>query len=129
MDVIEVTRYVIGLTWIYHGLFPKLLRIAPLEWAMTASLGFSEEVTYLLSKAAGVGEILFGVIFIGFYKFKAVQLLNLIALFSLLLFAAVMTPMILVEAFNPVTTNIPLMVLGYYLYRQNPGSSKQERDH
>ncbi len=126
MDVIEVTRYVIGLTWIYHGLFPKLLRIAPLEWAMTASLGFSEEVTYLLSKAAGVGEILFGVIFIGFYKFKAVQLLNLIALFSLLLFAAVMTPMILVEAFNPVTTNIPLMVLGYYLYRQNSGPSEQD---
>ncbi len=126
MDVIEVTRYVIGFTWIYHGLFPKLLRIAPLEWAMTASLGFSEEVTYLLSKAAGVGEILFGVIFIGFYKFKAVQLLNLIALFSLLLFAAVMTPMILVEAFNPVTTNIPLMVLGYYLYRQNSGPSEQD---
>lgn len=126
MDPIQLTRYVIGLTWIYHGLFPKLLRIAPLEWTMTASLGFSEEVTYLLSKAAGVGEILFGVIFIGFYKFKAVQLLNLIALFSLLLFAAVMTPIILVEAFNPVTTNIPLMVLGYYLYRQSAGSPEQD---
>lgn len=126
MDPIQLTRYVIGLTWIYHGLFPKLLRIAPLEWTMTASLGFSEEVTYLLSKAAGVGEILFGVIFIGFYQFKAVQWLNLIALFSLLLFAAVMTPIILVEAFNPVTTNIPLMVLGYYLYRQSAGSPEQD---
>lgn len=126
MDPIQLTRYVIGLTWIYHGLFPKLLRIAPLEWTMTASLGFSEEVTYLLSKAAGVGEILFGVVFIGFYQFKSVQLLNLIALFSLLLFAAVMTPIILVEAFNPVTTNIPLMVLGYYLYRQSAGSPDQD---
>lgn len=58
-----------------------------------------------------------------------VQLLNLIALFSLLLFAAVMTPLMLMEAFNPATTNIPLMVLGYYLYRQNLGSSEQEYDH
>jgi hypothetical protein len=126
MDSTQMARYVIGLTWIYHGLFPKLLRIAPLEWTMTASLGFSEEVTYLLSKVAGVAEILFGVVFIGFYKLKAVQLLNLIALFSLLLFAAVMTPMILVEAFNPVTTNIPLMVLGYHLYRQGAGSLEQD---
>jgi hypothetical protein len=129
MDSIQMARYVIGLTWIYHGLFPKLLRIAPLEWAMTASLGFSEDITYLLSKAAGVAEILFGLVFIGFYKLKTVQLVNLFSLFSLLVFTAVMTPFILVEAFNPVTTNIPLMVLGYYLYRQNPGSSKQEQDH
>jgi hypothetical protein len=119
MDLVQIARYVIGLTWIYHGLFPKLLRIAPLEWTMTSSMGFSEEITYLLSKVAGVAEILFGAVFIGFYKIKAVQLFNLIALFSLLVFAAVMTPMILIEAFNPLTTNIPLMVLGYYLYRQD----------
>lgn len=119
MNTIQLARYVIGLTWIYHGLFPKLLQIAPLEQAMTGSLGFSEELTYLLIKAAGVGEIIFGIIFIWLYKSKLVQCLNLVGLGSLLCFAALMTPHILLEAFNPVTTNMPLMVLGYTLLQQS----------
>ena len=118
LNMIQLARYVIGLTWIYHGLFPKLLLIAPLEQAMTGSLGFSDEVTYLLIKSAGAGEIVFGLVFIGFYRSKVIQLLNLAGLLSLLVFTAVMTPYILLEAFNPVTTNIPLMVLGYFLLQQ-----------
>lgn len=119
LDTIQLARYTIGLTWIYHGLFPKLIQIAPLEQAMTGSLGFSDEITYLLIKAAGVVEILFGVIFICLYKCRIVQLLNLAGLLGLLFFAAAITPYILLEAFNPVTTNIPLMVLGYYLLQQS----------
>lgn len=118
LNTIQLARYVIGLVWIYHGLFPKLLRIAPLEQAMTGSMGFSEEITYLLIKAAGIGEILFGIIFIWLYRIKVVQLLNLIGLIGLLVFAAVMTPYVLLEAFNPITTNIPLIVLGYFLLQQ-----------
>lgn len=116
--MIQFARYVIGLTWIYHGLFPKLLQIAPLEQAMTGSLALSEEITYLLIKIAGVGEILFGVIFIWLYRIRIVQLLNLAGLVGLLVFAAVMTPYILLEAFNPITTNVPLIVLGYFLLQQ-----------
>lgn len=118
MNMIQFARYVIGLTWIYHGLFPKLLQIAPLEQAMTGSLALSEEITYLLIKIAGVGEILFGVIFIWLYRIRIVQLLNLAGLVGLLVFAAVMTPYILLEAFNPITTNVPLIVLGYFLLQQ-----------
>ncbi len=117
--MIQLARYVIGLSWIYHGLFPKLLQIAPLELAMTGSFGFSEEVTYLLVKTAGVVEILFGVIFILLYRVRILQLLNLLGLIGLLVFAAVMTPYVLVEAFNPVTTNVPLLVLGYFLLQQS----------
>ncbi|WP_259051992.1 DoxX-like family protein [Klebsiella sp. BIGb0407] len=106
------------MTWIYHGLFPKLLQIAPLEQAITGNLGFSEEITYLLIKGAGVSEVIFGVVFIWLYRIKVVQLLNLAGLTGLLAFAAIMTPNILLEAFNPVTTNIPLMVLGYLLLQQ-----------
>ncbi|MCS3433302.1 hypothetical protein M2387_003882 [Klebsiella sp. BIGb0407] len=118
MNTIQLARYVIGLTWIYHGLFPKLLQIAPLEQAITGNLGFSEEITYLLIKGAGVSEVIFGVVFIWLYRIKVVQLLNLAGLTGLLAFAAIMTPNILLEAFNPVTTNIPLMVLGYLLLQQ-----------
>lgn len=119
LNTIQLACYVIGLTWIYHGLFPKLMKISPLEQAMTGGLGFSNEITYMLIKAAGVGEILFGVIFISLYKFRIIQLFNLAGLLGLLFFAAAITPYILLEAFNPVTTNIPLMVLGYYLLQQS----------
>ncbi|WP_369408124.1 hypothetical protein [Rheinheimera maricola] len=44
----------------------------------------------------------------------------------MLIFAAIMTPFILLEAFNPITTNVPLIVLGYYLFKQqNCGDDKE----
>ena len=125
LNIIQISRYVIGLTWIYQGIFPKLLHIAPLEQAMTGSFGLSEELTYILIKSAGVGEVLFGLMFIFLYKLKAIQLLNLAALIGLLAFVAVMVPYILIEAFNPVTTNIPLLVLGYILLQQTGSAAKQ----
>lgn len=88
---------------------------------MTGSLGFSDEITYFLIKIAGVGEVMFGVVFILLYRIKFVQIINLVGLFGLLAFASVMTPYILMEAFNPVTTNIPLILLGYILL-QHTGS-------
>lgn len=118
MNMVQLARYVIGLTWIYHGIFPKLLQIAPLEQAMTGSLGFSDEITFYLVKTAGVAEVIFGLVFICCYRLKVVQQLNIVCLTGLLLFAAIMTPFILLEAFNPITTNVPLIVLGYYLYNE-----------
>lgn len=119
MQITQLARYVIGLTWIYHGIFPKLLQIAPLEQAMTGSLGFSDEITYLLVKTAGVAELIFGLVFIRYYREKTVLLLNIIGLTGLLLFAAIMAPFVLLEAFNPITTNVPLIVLGYYLLKES----------
>lgn len=126
MNMLQLARYVIGLTWIYHGIFPKLLQIAPLEQAMTGSLGFSDEITYYLVKTAGVAEVIFGLVFICCYRLRIVQLLNIIGLTGLLLFAAIMTPFILLEAFNPITTNVPLIVLGYYLLQQQNCGDKKE---
>lgn len=83
---------------------------------MTGSLGFSDDITYFLIKSAGVGEVIFGLVFILFYQIKLVQILNLAGLIGLLVFASVMTPYILMEAFNPVTTNVPLILLGYIVF-------------
>lgn len=85
---------------------------------MTGSLGFSDDITFYLVKTAGVAEVIFGVVFICCYRLKLVLLLNIIGLIGLLLFAAIMTPFVLLEAFNPVTTNVPLIVLGYYLFKE-----------
>lgn len=82
---------------------------------MTASIGLSVEYSDLLTRVAGVGEILFGLIFIVFYRSKTIVWLNIIALVALLGFVMVMKPAVLIGAFNPMTTNIPLIVLSFWL--------------
>jgi hypothetical protein len=63
-----LARFIITFSWLYHGIFPKLIYIAPLEKAMVASLGFSNEITYLITKSAGIGEVIVGVLFFVFYR-------------------------------------------------------------
>lgn len=115
MSAEQIARYIIGFSWIYHGVIPKLLHIAPLEKAITASLGLSEELSYLLTKTAGIGELIFGILFFIYYKNRLIVLLNIIGLAGLLLFVALLQPQLLIGAFNPVTTNIPLIGLSIIL--------------
>ncbi len=94
---------------IYNGLAPKLIQIAPLEQLISGSVGFADELTYMFIKFAGIAEVMWGIIFFFFYKNRVVLLLNIIALVGLLLAVAALQPQLLIEAFNPVTTNIPLI--------------------
>lgn len=115
MSSIQIARFIVSFSWIYHGIFPKLIHIAPMEKLMTASLGFSNEISDLITQSAGVGEVIFGIVFFIFYRVKLVLILNILGLISLLFFVAVLQPHLLIEAFNPVTTNIPIIGLSLVL--------------
>ena len=119
MSSIQIARYIISFSWLYHGIFPKLIHIAPLEKMMTASLGFSNELSYVITKSAGVGEVLFGLLFFVLYRSKVIILLNIIGLAGLLFFVALLQPQLLIEAFNPVTTNIALIAFSFILLNEN----------
>ena len=82
---------------------------------MTSSMGFSNEISYLVTKSAGAGEVIFGLLLFVFYKSKPIVIVNIIALIALLLFVVVFQPQLLIEAFNPVTTNIPIIGLSLIL--------------
>jgi len=90
-----------------------------MEQAMTATLGFSDEVSLLITKFAGISEIVIGITLILFYKNTLLIRLNICALILLCLFVAIQIPSLLFEAFNPVTTNLALIGLSYILLR-NP---------
>lgn len=120
----QICRYIIGLSWIYHGIFPKLLHIAPVEKVMTASIGFSAQISYFITKFAGVGEVIWGLVFLVFYRNRTVALFNIAGLSGLLLFVIVMQPQFLIGAFNPVTTNIPLIGLSLILLQQQKKALK-----
>lgn len=111
MSSIQVARCIVSFSWVYHGIFPKLVHIAPLEKLMTSSLGFSESMSDLMTKSAGVSEIAFGVLLFVLYKYKPIIILNIVALLVLLSFVVIFQPQLLIEAFNPVTTNISIIGL------------------
>lgn len=111
----QIARFMIVLTWVYHGLFPKLLHIAPLEKAITGSLGFNEQISYWITKSAGVGEVIFGIIFWFYYQNRIINYLNIAAMFGLLATVALKMPLLLVEAFNPITTNLPIIACSLIL--------------
>jgi len=110
---VQMARYIVGLSWMYHGFFPKIYHIAPLEKLMTGSAGYSEQVSDLITRSAGIAEVIFGLLLIIFYKNKQLVWLNIFALCGLLGAVAVIQPSLLIEAFNPVTTNVPLIALSF----------------
>ena len=126
LSSIQIARFIISFSWLYHGIFPKLIHIAPLEKVMTASLGLSNELSYFVTKSAGVGEVIFGVLFFVFYRNKVIVFLNIMGLTGLLGFVALMQPHLLIEAFNPVTTNIALIGFSFILLLELKNESKNE---
>jgi hypothetical protein len=118
LSSIKIARFIIAFSWLYQGIFPKLVHIAPLEKLMTSSLGLSIELSYFVTKIAGVGEVIFGILFFVLYRSKAIVLINIIGLTGLLGFVAMMQPHLLIEAFNPVTTNIALIGFSFILLHE-----------
>ncbi|MGB2742714.1 MAG: DoxX-like family protein [Cognaticolwellia sp.] len=124
LSSIQIARFMIAFSWLYHGIFPKLIHIAPLEKLMTASLGLSDELSYFVTKSAGVGEVIFGLVFFVFYRSKIIILLNILGLTGLLVFVALLQPHLLIEAFNPVTTNIALIAFSFILLLEIKNETK-----
>ena len=114
---VQMARFILSFSWIYHGLFPKLITVAPLERALTATIGLSEQNSYLVTKTAGVLEVLFGLLIFMMYKNRTILQVNITVLILLGIYVAVRMPMLLIEAFNPVTTNLALIGLSYVLLR------------
>ncbi|KZN62845.1 hypothetical protein N473_18190 [Pseudoalteromonas luteoviolacea CPMOR-1] len=91
---------------------------------MVSSAGFSEEVSIMITRTAGVAEVLFGLVFFFLYKHKLINVLNILGLIGLLIAVYVLQPQLLIEAFNPVTTNIPLIALSYILLKESAEHKK-----
>jgi len=126
LSSLQIARFIISFSWLYHGIFPKLVHIAPLEKLMTDSIGLSNELSYLVTKSAGVGEIGFGLLFFVYYRNKVIILLNIIGLVALLGFVDLMQPEVHIEAFNSVTTNLALIAFRFILLVELKNELKNE---
>jgi hypothetical protein len=115
--ILKVSNFLIALTWLYHGLVPKLMFMETGELAMlTASglfTGFEKEGVY----AAGVAEILFGLAFLFFGRLRLLHYLNIFSLVTLGLTALLAKPEIYLAPFNPATTSFGVIGLSVIVLR------------
>jgi hypothetical protein len=116
VDIANICRYCLAFVFIYHGLFPKILYLSEIEVLLVEASG-SGIPAVIASSVAGVGEILLGML-VMFYKSSKwpIYLAGFLLVF-LLLYVSVVKGSLLVEAFNPVTTNIPALILCYLILR------------
>ena len=128
--VIKVSNFLIALTWLYHGLVPKLMFMETGELEMlTASglfTGFEKEGVY----AAGIAEILFGLVFLFFGRWRILHYLNIFSLLALGGIALVAKPEVFLAPFNPATTSfgvIGLSVIVLSLLKFIPSAANCKR--
>jgi uncharacterized membrane protein YphA (DoxX/SURF4 family) len=108
-----VSRLLLGFLFIYHGLVPKILWLSATEIQLVnvSGLGISAQIA---SPIAGLGEIVLGFMII-FNKTILPIYIAALVLLLLLLFVVFTSPQYLIEAFNPVTTNILGLGLCYLI--------------
>jgi len=114
----QIARWFIGFIWIYHGIATKLITIAPIEYYLSSQFGFGEQGTFWFIKLCGVGELTFGIVFLIFYRSRVMVYANIFAMASLMVMVVFLDYRYLVEGFNPVTTNIPVIGLSLILLNE-----------
>lgn len=100
-----ISRLSLGFLFIYHGLLPKILWLSPVETHLVSLSGLDLPAN-IVSLLAGIGEVLLGGSIIFFRKSIIPIYVAVVVLLLLLLFVGLVSPKYLVEAFNPVTTNM-----------------------
>ncbi|MDQ0298345.1 hypothetical protein J2S78_000753 [Salibacterium salarium] len=117
--------------WMYHGLIPKLIYRHPDEIGMVqASIPLSNTAALWVVLIIGIGEALFGLMWLCYRKKRHLFFLQMILLPLLTLSAVLADPRYLVDPFNPLTFNLALFVLsiiGYFISTGLPTATNCKR--
>tara|TARA_R110000851_G_scaffold229966_2_gene382711 strand:- start:227 stop:631 length:405 start_codon:yes stop_codon:yes gene_type:complete len=116
MHTTFICRLGLGFLFVYHGLLPKILFLSPVEVSLVEASGSGVSAN-IASPLAGVLEIVLGLLIALRLGGKAPIYLAGLSLIALLVYVAVLSPALLVEAFNPVTTNLLGLLLCYLILR------------
>lgn len=104
--------------WVYQGLIPKLIFVNPNEVVIWKQLGLSEQLAEIAVRSSGVGEIVFGLMFV-FIPSKLLHYISIIGLVGLFVLVAVTMPNTLTHAFNPVIMNVAMIGLSIVWLKGN----------
>lgn len=117
-----LARVALALLFVWHGLVPKILWLSPDEVAMIQAHGF--RAVEPIAQLAGLGEIALGLLLVLLRRQRWPLLLAAALLLGLLLDVAWFSPHLLLQAFNPLSTNLAglaLCLLAWLAEKPLPG--------
>ncbi|MDP9940739.1 DoxX-like family protein [Ectopseudomonas alcaliphila] len=109
-----LARLALALVFIWHGLAPKILWLSPDEVAMIAAHELPDHLLFapeLIARIAGVAEVLLGIVLLTVRRQRWPLLVAGVVLLALLLDVALLSPHLLIQAFNPLSTNLAALAL------------------
>lgn len=126
-----IANFLIAITWLYHGIVPKLMHMETGELDMLTATGLFEGIEREMVYAVGVAEIVFGTAFLFFGRMKLLHWLNILALVGLGIAAHTIKPDIYIHPFNPATTSfasigLSIIVLALRKYVPHAGNCRRK---
>ena len=106
-----VARGTLAFTWLWHGLVPKLLFPRTGEVAISVASGIPVGIAPTIDTLAGVGEILFGLGLIAFWRWRLPLILQIPLLLGLIVPIALRRPALFTAPFQPLTLNLAMAAL------------------
>lgn len=109
-----VARLALALVFIWHGLVPKILWLSPDEVAMISAHGLPANGVFapeVIARLGGIVEIMLGLLLVGVRRRRWPLLMAGAVLILLLLDVLLLSPHLLVQAFNPLSTNLAALAL------------------
>lgn len=109
-----LARLALAVVFIWHGLAPKILWLSPDEVAMIAVHGLPDHPLFappLIAAVGGIAEILLGVLLLTVRRQRWPFLVAGAVLLVLLLDVVLLSPHLLIQAFNPLSTNLAALAL------------------
>lgn len=129
--ILFIANFTIALTWIYHGVVPKLMHMETGELAMVTSTGMFAGMEREAVITLGIAEVIFGCIVLFFGRRKFIHWLNIAGLLALAAGAFIAKPEIYIHPFNPATTEfgvigLSIIVLSIRKYVPYAGNCKRK---
>lgn len=125
-----VCRITLAGVWVYQGLIPKLLFPESGELGIVRGAHVAAPVAPALVALLGVGEILFGLLLVWFWRARSLMVANLLALPLLGLAGLFADPGLFVRPFNPASLTLAataLALIGLLSGRDLPSARRCRR--
>lgn len=126
-----LARLALALVFIWHGLAPKILWLSPDEVAMIGAHGLPDHALFapeLIARVGGVAEMLLGLALLTLRRRRWPLLVAGVVLLALLLDVALLSPHLLIQAFNPLSTNLAALALCAVAWLAEAPSAAESRE-
>jgi len=110
--VYTLSRLTVTFVWLYHGLIPKLIYRNPDELSMLRDAGIPNSHLPAIMSSLGIIEVCLALALVVFWNSRWPLWFTLIAMVFAVLVVGITSPSFLTAAFNPVTLNLAVAVLG-----------------